>query len=158
MAQRITTNDVRAMLDRVKAAGKVAGVDTDHWTLQVGSPTNGRAWRLQVRDPETGGLSNIPGGGVGYAGYIGWSAREAHAHLSGALSTFYAVEAVQRTDRPALDELDPIVTDVLDECRVEGARSDEENQGDPSWSSADIAADIVQRLVQTYELPWVRQS
>lgn len=49
---------------------------------------------------------------------------------------------------------DPIAQAVLDQCGAEANRAQENNADNPSWSSADVAADIVQMLVHEYRLAW----
>jgi hypothetical protein len=56
-------------LARATDAARAAGLpDADRWSLQTGSPTYGRAWRLYARDPQTGGLASVPGLSDGYLG------------------------------------------------------------------------------------------
>jgi hypothetical protein len=73
---RVTSKDVRQAFARLCQAHPVT---TAGWTLQEGSPSNGRAWRLFARTGNTGGLSYA----VSHNGYIGWNAREALEHVRG---------------------------------------------------------------------------
>jgi hypothetical protein len=71
--------DLERAFTRATAAARAAGLpDADCWTLQTGSKTYGRAFRLFVRDPQTGGLSSVPGL---TSGYLGTTAREAASAL-----------------------------------------------------------------------------
>jgi hypothetical protein len=71
-------------LARATEAARAAGLpDADRWTLQTGSKTYGRAYRLYARDPRTGGLGSVPGLADGY---LGMTAREA-AHSLDMLAT-----------------------------------------------------------------------
>lgn len=97
MSDRITRKDVERAVEQYRATGIGVGVLTEAEaeliTLQTGSPTNGRAWRLFLRDPSTGALRAAPAVGAGLfsEGYIGWTAREAHAYLSAVVRAWWAV-------------------------------------------------------------------
>lgn len=75
--ERITAPQVRAMFDRAVTAWRnLTGNNNPPWTLQEGSQTNGRAWRM---------FQLVPGGGhrdlLGSDGYLGWTTREAYGAL-----------------------------------------------------------------------------
>ncbi len=71
--------DLVRALARATAAAQAAGLpDADRWTLQTGSKTYGRAFRLYARDPQTGGLSSVAGLSDGF---LGVTAREAASSL-----------------------------------------------------------------------------
>ena len=60
-------------------------------SLQKGSPTYGRAWRLYKISSEHGGQESfdfIDGGG-----YIGWTAREAYMTVTGLTNGMWAARA-----------------------------------------------------------------
>jgi hypothetical protein len=66
-------------LTRATDAARAAGLPyADRWTLQTGSKTYGRAFRLYARDPQTGGLSSVPGLSEGF---LGMTSREAAQSL-----------------------------------------------------------------------------
>lgn len=71
--------DLERALARATDAARAAGLpDADRWSLQTGSKTYGRAFRLYVRDPQTGGLGSVPGLSDGF---LGMTAREAALSL-----------------------------------------------------------------------------
>ncbi len=72
---RVTIVDVRVMLKRAADAAASVGIESAHWWVQRGSPSNGQAWRLFTTPPGTSGAGTaVPGLD---RGYLGWSAREA---------------------------------------------------------------------------------
>jgi len=74
--RRITRRDVDAMFARVAREG-------GPWNyLEAGSATYGRAWKVAIRDPQSGGLSRVE--------HIGTSAREAYLWLHGAATALAA--------------------------------------------------------------------
>jgi len=74
---RITVREVEGMYNRaVEAARKLGFAETHRWTLQQGSQTNGRAWRM-YRVNQNGGLRDV----LGSDGYLGWTTREAYDAL-----------------------------------------------------------------------------
>lgn len=77
MNNRITRVDVRAMLARAIRAAQSVGLDTTNWTLQMGSKTNGVAYRLHVVDPDTGGHSAT----ALMSSFLGMTALEAYDRL-----------------------------------------------------------------------------
>lgn len=75
MTERITITDVRMRFQHyVEAAAKV-GFDTEGWTMQEGSSTYGRAFRIYTATGE-----RAPG--AEWAGYIGSTRREAFQALT----------------------------------------------------------------------------
>lgn len=76
---RVTIVDVRAMLKRAAGAAASVGIDSAHWWIQQGSPSNGQAWRLFSTPPGTSGAGTAVHGLD--RGYLGWSAREAYDTL-----------------------------------------------------------------------------
>lgn len=85
---RTTAKEVDGMFGRVCRAATSAGVDTTDWTLERGSVTYGRAWRIFRRDPRTGALHSC-----GADDYLGSNQREAYTALYGMARAF---EMVQR--------------------------------------------------------------
>jgi hypothetical protein len=58
-------------------------MDTNGWTLDIGSSTNGRAYRMFGRDKYTLDFT-------GWNGYLGWTAREATDALHNIANGMYA--------------------------------------------------------------------
>ncbi len=69
--------EVAAALARLVSTASAAGIDASCWVVAPGSKTYGRAFRLHRRDPRTGGLAEVIGGG----GYLGMTSREAVAAM-----------------------------------------------------------------------------
>lgn len=70
-----TTTDLRYALERLARDMSSAGLDTSHLHLEHGSKTYGRAFRLYLRDPQTGGLGTVPG--MSSSGFLGMTKAEA---------------------------------------------------------------------------------
>jgi hypothetical protein len=71
-----TTNaDLRFAIVRLTRAMVSADLDTSRLHLEEGSKTYGRAFRLYLRDPETGGLGTVPG--MSSSGFLGMTKGEA---------------------------------------------------------------------------------
>ncbi len=79
MSGTVTTSELNTRLTALANAMREAGVDPTGLTIQPGSRTYGRAFRLYFRDPITGGLSTVPGMSPG--GYLGMTKNEAHRAL-----------------------------------------------------------------------------
>lgn len=80
MATRISIADVRANFERVAELGAKFLAEHEEYVLQEGSPLNGNAFRFQIRDKRNGGVTGAKL--AGYAGYIGWTKREADSALT----------------------------------------------------------------------------
>lgn len=91
MTHRVSPADLNHAFDRAKRAAEAVGIDTSRWTMQTGSATYGRAYRLYERDPHTGGLSNL----FGYDGYLGMTRRETQASLDAMARAWWAVVYVR---------------------------------------------------------------
>jgi hypothetical protein len=87
MSTRITVKDVRTQFTRATKAAQAVGLTTEHWAVDMGSKTNGRAYRLYALDPDTGSHSNTPL----MSDFLGMTAKEAHSTLA---AYAYAWEAV----------------------------------------------------------------
>ena len=97
----ITKADLRGMLERVARAMQSADLDVSHLHLEQGSKTYGRAYRLYLRDPQTGGLSNVPG--VWNDGYLGTTRSEAAQSLDMLAAGIRMTQNVQRfPDEPSV--------------------------------------------------------
>ena len=72
---RVSIADVRTNFERVAKLGEKFLAEHEEYVLQEGSPLNGNAFRLYVRDKRNGGVTGAKF--TGYAGYIGWTKREA---------------------------------------------------------------------------------
>lgn len=70
-----TNEDLRHAMTRLTRAMESAGLDTSRLHLEHGSRTYGRAFRLYLRDPQTGGLSTVPG--MSSSGFLGMTKGEA---------------------------------------------------------------------------------
>lgn len=76
---RVSIADVRTNFERVARLGQKFLAEHEEYVLQEGSPLNGNAFRFQVRDKRNGGVAGAKL--TGYAGYIGWTKREADTAL-----------------------------------------------------------------------------
>lgn len=78
-----TVKDIEGAFARmVHAAGHAGIAGTSRWTLQHGSQTYGRAWRVyQVGDEfgEGTGYHDV----LGNDGYVGWTRQDAYTTLCG---------------------------------------------------------------------------
>jgi Arc/MetJ family transcription regulator len=81
------------LTDDMRAVGH-SRETVERLSLQHGSKTYGRAFRLYLRDPKTGGLSNVPG--MWNDGYLGMTKTEA-VHSLDMIRT-----GLRMTMRPAL--------------------------------------------------------
>jgi hypothetical protein len=79
MSATITRRDLEGMYGRLVRAMRSADIDPAHLHLETGSKTYGRAFRLYLRDPETGGLGTVPG--LSPSTYLGMTKAEAHHSL-----------------------------------------------------------------------------
>jgi hypothetical protein len=64
----ITRTELDHRLTQLADAMRSAGVDPTGLTIEHGSRTYGRAFRLYVRDQQTGGLGNVPTMSSSYLG------------------------------------------------------------------------------------------
>jgi hypothetical protein len=95
--ERVTRADVTTALERLARAVAATGGSATRWSVQEGSQTYGRAWRLFVRD-ERGALSS-----TGLPDYLGWSAREARDTLDAYTSAlWFAARSPLMLDMPAV--------------------------------------------------------
>ena len=69
-----TIADLRFAMIRLTNAMTHAGLDTTRLHLQTGSKLYGRAFRLYLRDPATGGLHTVPG--MHCTGFLGMTKAE----------------------------------------------------------------------------------
>lgn len=84
---RITAADLDTTFGRVVRAAQTAGLDTEGWSLEHGSVTYGRAWRLYRRQAN-GGLCQIGWGDS----YLGSNRRECERTLRGMVTAFELIE------------------------------------------------------------------
>lgn len=91
MAKRETKIEFMRM---VRAANR-AGVDTESWVLQPGSPSNGIQWSLMATGPHGGRYSLV---GVPFGGHIGGTAKEAEHFLTGMAAAFESVAYATRRE------------------------------------------------------------
>lgn len=74
MSTRTTDADLAYRMTVLAEEMRAAGIDAANLTLQSGSKTYGRAYRLHLRDPQTGRLSDVP---ALRSSYVGMTKREA---------------------------------------------------------------------------------
>ncbi len=79
MNETITKRDLGAMLERLALSMRGSGLDTSRLHLEHGSKTYGRAFRLYLRDPQSGGLHTVPG--MSSSGFLGMTKAEAYHSL-----------------------------------------------------------------------------
>lgn len=87
MTRRVSPTDLNHAYDRAKRAAEAVGIDASRWTMQTGSATNGRAYRLLERDPHNSGESYL----FGSDGFLGMTRREAGATLDAMARAWWAV-------------------------------------------------------------------
>ncbi len=79
MSETITKRDLEGMLERLTRGMRAADLDPTHLHLEHGSKTYGRAFRLYLRDPQSGGLATVPG--MSPSGFLGMTKAEAYQSL-----------------------------------------------------------------------------
>jgi hypothetical protein len=72
---RVSIAEVRAAFELAAIAGKRFLAENEEYVLQEGSPIAGQAFRLNVRETPSYGLTAAKL--TGFNGYIGWTKREA---------------------------------------------------------------------------------
>jgi hypothetical protein len=76
---RTTTADLTRRMASLADELRTAGMDSSSLQLEQGSKTYGRAFRLYLRDAQSGGLRTVPGLYAG--GYLGMTKGEAAQSL-----------------------------------------------------------------------------
>lgn len=103
MSNTTTLKDVRWAFARMVEAANALGIDTSTVSLQEGSASYGRAFRLVSVDPETGAHSVWSGAPI-QGGYLGDTRREAELALVGIWTGFHgayhSARLLSRDPRP----------------------------------------------------------
>jgi hypothetical protein len=68
MSGTVTTSELNTRLITLADTMRAAGIDPTGLTIQQGSRTYGRAFRLYMQDPQTGGLGTVPNMSSDYLG------------------------------------------------------------------------------------------
>lgn len=78
MSGTVTTHELDNLLGALANATRTVGANPEGLTIQHGSKTYGRAFRLFCHDPKTGGLSDVP---ALRSSYLGMTKTEAASAL-----------------------------------------------------------------------------